>query len=411
MSDDEETPMVQAARGYRADRDRREASRSAPSNVVPFDAGCPPPLPDEAYANEFREPPDPPRKSVFYSAASLHGKDVPPREWLVRDLIPGKTVTMLSGDGGTGKSMVALQLACAVATEARWLGRGVAHGRVLFISAEDDEDELHRRLDSIVQAEGGSFEALEDLTLRSLAGEDALLAMTDPGGRVLTPSALYAEIERFIEQDRPALVVLDTLADLFPGNENDRTQVRQFIGLLRGLAIRHDCAVVLLAHPSLSGMNSGSGMSGSTGWNNSVRSRLYLERVKQGDDEPDPDARVLRTMKANYGPVGGEIALTWRNGVFVADEPETGLDRGARRSKAMRKFLELLRLLTEQGRHVNGTSGTNYAPSVFANHPDSEGITKEAFRDAMEVLFTQGTIRNATIRHGRKDVTAIQEVE
>src|SRR5690606_36484148 len=124
------------------------------------------------------------------------------------------------------------------------------------------------------------------------------------------------------------------------GNENDRAQARQFIGMLHGLAIRHDCAVVLLAHPSLSGIQNGTGMSGSTGWHTSVRSRLYLERVYQGDDEPYPDDPLLRTMKANYGPTGAEIALTWRNGVFVADEPETGLDRSARHSRATPRSLD-----------------------------------------------------------------------
>ncbi|WP_369675560.1 AAA family ATPase, partial [Enterococcus faecium] len=94
--------------------------------------------------------------------------------------------------------------------------------------------------------------------------------------------------------ERPALVGLDTLADLHSGQENDRTTARQFIGLLRGLAIRHGCAVVLLAHPSLTGMASGSGLSGSTAWNASVRSRLYLERVVQDGYEADPDRRVLR---------------------------------------------------------------------------------------------------------------------
>jgi hypothetical protein len=41
--------------------------------------------------------------------------------------------------------------------------------------------------------------------------------------------------------------------------------------LLKRLARKHDCAILLLAHPSLTGLNTGSGMSGSTGWNNAVR--------------------------------------------------------------------------------------------------------------------------------------------
>ncbi|MBY0135568.1 ATPase [Paracoccus yeei] len=351
------------------------------------------------------------RKSQFFTATMLDGKEVPARNWLVPGLIPSGTVTLLTGDGGTGKSLLALQLATACALGKPWLGKTVAGGRDLFVSAEDDEDELHRRLTDVLEAEEASFADLDQLALRSLAGEDALLTELDTRTGKQKATDLFRELDAFLSDLTPALVVLDTLADLFPGNENDWAQARQFIGMLRGLAIQHDCAVVLLAHPSLSGIQNGTGMSGSTGWHNSVRSRLYLERVIQGDDEPNPDARVLRTMKANYGPTGAEIALTWRNGVFVADEPETGLDRMARRSKAMRKFMELLRLMEEQGRDVHHASGRNYAPTLFAAHPDAEGITKLAFTDAMERLLSEGTIQVVSITRNRRETTAIREVK
>ena len=254
---------------------------------------------------QFSEDPEPARTSRFFSAADLAGKPVPDRHWLVPDLVPGSNVTLLSGDGGTGKSLLALQLAFAVATGRPWIGRPVDQGRALVLSAEDDEAELHRRLSAITEAEGTSLGDLRTLTVRSLAGEDALLAHDGPAG--LVPSPLLREIEARIAEERPALVVLDTLADMFPANENDRAKVRQFVGIIRGLAIRQGCAVVLLSHPSLTGMANGSGISGSTAWNGSVRSRLYLKRVKDNDYEADPDARVLTTMKANYGRVGGEI--------------------------------------------------------------------------------------------------------
>jgi RecA-family ATPase len=98
--------------------------------------------------------------------------------------------------------------------------------------------------------------------------------------------------------------------------------------LLRGLAIKNDLAVVLIAHPSLSGMASGSGTSGSTAWSNSVRARLYLERiVDEGNREIDPDLRVLRVKKSNYGPVGLELPLRWQNGGFIVDGPAGGFDK------------------------------------------------------------------------------------
>lgn len=334
------------------------------------------------------------RGSKFLTASALEGVPIPERHWLVQDLIPSGTVTLLYGDGGTGKSLIALQLAAASALGRPWIGRSVSAGTAVFISAEDDQDELHRRLASVTASEEVSFADLDRLTIRSLAGEDALLAGLDTRTGILWPTDLFAEIDAFVAEVRPVVLVLDTLADLFPGNENDRTQARQFIGFLKGLAIRHECAVVLLAHPSMSGLQSGSGTSGSTGWSNSVRSRLYLSRVLHGEEEPNPDARTLTNKKANYGPTGEEIELTWRDGVFVPNAPDAGLDRMAKRHKADRVFLKLLRIFTEQGRQVNSGGGQTYAPSVFADHPEAEGVTRAALRDAMERLLHSGRVVN-----------------
>src|SRR5690625_222790 len=82
------------------------------------------------------------RTSRFYSAASLKGRAVPSREWLVEGLVPGKNVTLFSGDGGAGKSLLALQLAVAVAAETQWIGNPAKTGSAIFLSAEDDDDEL-----------------------------------------------------------------------------------------------------------------------------------------------------------------------------------------------------------------------------------------------------------------------------
>jgi RecA-family ATPase len=53
-----------------------------------------------------------------------------------------------------------------------------------------------------------------------------------------------------IKANGARLVPLDTAADLFGGNENDRSQVRRFIGLLNYLAIEIDGAVLLTNIPT-----------------------------------------------------------------------------------------------------------------------------------------------------------------
>lgn len=106
-------------------------------------------------------------------ACDLAGKPVPPRRWLVREMIPDSDVTLLFGDGGTGKSMLALQLAVATVAGKEWLGNLPEKGPVILVSAEDDLDEMHRRLAADVARLGIDLADLPDLHLVSLAGHDA----------------------------------------------------------------------------------------------------------------------------------------------------------------------------------------------------------------------------------------------
>lgn len=321
----------------------------------------------------------------WFAASDFADMQVPPRLWHVRGFVPTGQVTILSGDGRTGKSLLAMQLAASTATGTQWLGADVREGWALYLSAEDDAPELYRRLSAI-----GDVRAMQRLTLRSLAGQDALLAAPRDRTGVLGRTPLFDALDARMTADRPALLVLDTLADFFGGNENDRAQARQFIGMLRGLAIRHECAVLLLSHPSVAGIASGGGSSGSTAWNNSVRSRLYLSRVVGNDGyKPNPDARQLTVKKSKYDRSGAQIDLYWQNGVFVGEQLAT---RAEGHAKAETVFLKLLAEFASQGRRVNTSGGPSYAPTAFAAHPESDGITKRAFKDAMEKLLTAGRV-------------------
>lgn len=322
-------------------------------------------------------------------ASSFAGLLVPERLWHVEKLIPGNTVTLLSGDGGTGKSLLALQLSVATALGLNWIGNPATHGPVIHLTAEDDTDELHRRLANIVDAIGIELASLSNLHLVSLAGEDAVLASSGRNN-VIQATPLWQQIETASADLSPALIILDTLADLFAGEENVRTQAQQFISLLRGLALRRQAAIVMLAHPSISGMASGSGTSGSTAWSNSVRSRLYLERVLDEEQhETDPDLRVLKIMKSNYGRIGNEIRLRWLSGIFKSEnESQTvQIAKTVTRESAERTFIKMLRRYQYEGRPVSAFPSANFAPKVFARDERSGGIATKAFIAAMNALF------------------------
>jgi RecA-family ATPase len=345
-------------------------------------------------ANGVIEAPAP--KPLYSIAASaFEGKACPPRPWLVSDMLPDLTVTMISGDGGTGKSLLALQLGVATAAARDWIGTLPEPGGVVYVSAEDDVDEIHRRLIDITAASGIGLNDLGDFHLVPLAGKDAVLAQPDRRSDVTMPTALWQSLVAKVQLLAPRLLILDNLADIFAGNENSRPQARQFIGMLRGLAIEHRLAVLIIAHPSLTGLSSGSGTSGSTAWSNSVRSRLYLDRAKAEDgDEPDPDLRVLRVMKSNYGPNGSEVRMRWDRGRFKLEGGGSGtFDRAAADQRADRVFLALLRRFAGEGRDVSDKRSPSFAPAVFAKQPDSEGCGKGMLEKAMDRLLASKQIQ------------------
>ncbi|RWQ70762.1 MAG: ATPase, partial [Mesorhizobium sp.] len=323
--------------------------------------------------------------------AAVPVADVPPRKWIVPDLIPDRNVTDLAGDGGLGKSLLALQLGIAMTSGRDWIGAMPEPGGFLYVSCEDEADEILRRRNAIL---GGMNLAPVDIAgfhLVDLTDADGTeLAMGGQHG-ALELTALYRRLEASIVRLRPKCAVLDTRADVFGGNEISRIHVRGFVRALRRLAIGYDLAIVMISHPSLSGMASGSGQSGSTGWGNSVRSRLYLTAPRsEADAEPDPDIRILSTKKANYGPRGTELTLRWDKGMFRPDGPIAELDRDAQDRGVELRFLGLIEKREKEGRRTNASSGPNYAPKVLAEMDKTIGRVK--FKAAMERLFAKGEI-------------------
>jgi RecA-family ATPase len=266
--------------------------------------------------------------------------------------------------------------------------------RVFGVFAEDDADELHRRLHAIARAEGVAIDRLDDLAWRCAVTDQCELVEPDNTGQ-LQPTTYYQQLETAVRVFGARLVVLDAATNLYGGDEVKRRQVNAFIALLRRFAIAVDGAVLLLAHPSVQGINTGSGLSGSTHWNNAVRSRLYFKRG-EGEDA-DPDERTLTRLKANYAGAGDVIRVRWNDGAFVALDPPSGIDRAAIGAKADRIFVSLLATTYQIGSWTcPNPTARNYAPSMFAKHPDRDGLSKPVFEKAMHRLLKTDQIKVET---------------
>ncbi len=326
---------------------------------------------------------------------ALQGVPVPRREFIVDQwLAPGHT-TILYGDGGLGKSLLSQQLAAACAVGATWCGLPVTRCRALILACEDDEAELHRRQTSINAAMGVSFTDLDDMAWMSGVGEDNTLVTFDRDDRMaLTPA--FARLEHEVRQFRPRLIVCDTAADTFGGDEVRRRQVRQFVGAALGkLAKEYDAAVLLNAHPSRSGMSRGGDLDGgSTAWSNTARARWSLTRPEGKPGEVDPDERILARRKANYASIGDTVRVRWQAGAFVPVMALTGEAWLQAQKEHEVVFLRLLNRLNLSGRNVSPSKFSDtYAPKVFSLHPERDGRVRADFEGAMERLFAMGLIQ------------------
>jgi hypothetical protein len=332
----------------------------------------------------------------LFDPTGLDAIAVPRRRWVVGDWIPWGRVTGLYGHGGEGKTLLAQQLQTATALGQPWIGLPVTPVRSISFFCEDDLDEMHIRQYDINALYGVSFADLGNMRWVPRLGLNNVLMDARTGSSRL--SRYFDEIVDAARDFGAQLVFIDTVADTYDGEENNRQQVRHYVQTcLGGIARAIGGTVVACAHPSRTGILEGSGDGGSTAWHNSFRSRLYLVSPKTDEGEPpDPNRRVLRRMKANYAARGTEIELGWQDGVLVERQTSVFLD-GIERRHAERVFMDLVdAALAENSPISSNPKGGYYAPTFFSKRPEDqrEGYKKLDFERAMHAMLAAGAIVN-----------------
>lgn len=337
----------------------------------------------------------------------------PPQKWLWDHWLPYGETTILYADGGTGKTVLAQSLASHAAMDMDFLDTPTERDSrpILLILCEDDKADVVRRQDRICREMGISREDLgRRLLIWPRKGQDSVLMHFPRSDSMGERTAFWKELAKKCLRLLPSLVIIDTAADTFGGNENIRAEVRQFIQRgLTAIATKIDAAVLLLAHPSRAGAEDGTG--GSTAWNNTARSRWFLH--------PDPEREgllVLRHPKSNRGERQQDKLLHMVTGVPVlltaqADAGEDG-DTPTFETKNQREAREtlllILRALDARGQRVtNAPNSKMYLPLVAAREqrimvgPTSR-IKVSDFEHAMSVLLLRGVLILAKTRGDRK---------
>jgi len=276
-------------------------------------------------------------------------------------------------------------------------GSGIS-GSTIYVGAEDSEDEVHIRLAQIAKHYGVSFKELIEggLHVLCLLGEDATLVAANGKSGTIKTTKLYQQIYEAAGDIKPKNTSIDTLSRAFAGDEINRVQVYAFANYMQKIAMVADGSVTVLSHPSVAGMNNGSGISGSTAWHGAFRFRQYLTGVKSdAGEQPDGDLRQLEFKKNQYGPRGESVVVRYQNGLFLPERGLSNLDRAARESRVEEIFLSGLSQIIRLGRDaMAGQTSSEFGPTLIANLPDAkkERITKTELTAAMDRLLAAGKI-------------------
>jgi AAA domain-containing protein len=354
-------------------------------------------------------------------------KDPPPRGWAVFETVPIGAVTSLYGHGGSGKSLLALDLIVATAAncaeeQLSWLGRNVAPGIAVGLFSEDDVDECVRRLKRICARRSLSLGQLAPgIQILPMVGEDATLVGFFPGTAQPYFTPLWHRLEALLADQFATLLILDFAAAVFGGDELKRDQVAAFMRALNGLAQRHSLAVLLLGHPSADGLRNGRGHSGSTAWHNHARAFLHLEASEEVSC--DDRARLTLTVrKNNYARAGDKLTLAFDGTLFevIAVETITHKVRSPRLSHGQKICLQALKkALDEEGepspggpvpagvRCVRIDLWRRYAYQMGVSGSADDSSRRRAFFDTRRALQAKGLVGLAEpyawLASGRED--------
>jgi hypothetical protein len=175
--------------------------------------------------------------------------EIPRRPWIARGYLMRGSLTVISGAGAAGKSslMIAWSAALTVGCAFRHL-RARGQVRVATYNVEDDEHEQKRRFSAMFKRLGLDASAFGDrLAILGPRGIGTLLTVARDGSVVLN-TMVMDDLETFVAEFRPDVLILDPFVELHGAEENDNTAVRAVLARFRAMAHEHDMAIVLLHH-------------------------------------------------------------------------------------------------------------------------------------------------------------------
>jgi len=232
-------------------------------------------------------------KYKLTSYNELMAKPLKPAEWVLEGLIPKVGVSLLAGDGGIGKSWLALHLAQCIASGNKFLGTfPVTQGKVLIIDEENHETLIRERC--------------EKLHLGTpIINRDLNIHISANTGINIDDANDFEWLMKTVKEICPTLVIIDSLIRVHTKDENSANEMQEVLHQAKRLAEDGNTSVLFTHHTSkpYQGRQRTS-VRGSTDIRNFVDSVLFV--YKKGQH------KVVEHDKSRWGtpikPFGFEIA-------------------------------------------------------------------------------------------------------
>lgn len=229
-------------------------------------------------------------KGVPIIAPFDHWRGMPAPEYIVEDLIEHRGLSCIIGAPGTGKSAVAIDIACSIVTGQRWQTRKTIKQKVLYLPGEGMSGAV-QRIEAWEKAHGQNV------------GQDLLV-----GDSIIQLGAekdAWATLAQFIVKHRVGLIIFDTFARMSLGlDENSATDVGKAVKRFDQIRQITEAGVLIVHHTGKSGESA----RGSSALNGALDSEIKIVSGNWETDDGIPGTPITlhTTKQKNAEMIGGE---------------------------------------------------------------------------------------------------------
>jgi RecA-family ATPase len=261
-------------------------------------------------------------------AANLLATLPPKRDWVIQDFLPSKIVAAVIAAGGTGKSYFAMHMAVSTASGTPLFGKYQPRSatRVVFVSGEDDQHELQRRLHKVVAGLSPQARLLVNQNLHFIDLADSFELFTERNNKgeidiTKIPGLICDQVTNQIGADI-GLVIVDPVARFRGGDENFAADATRFVQSLQQIRDQLNTSVLCLHHVNKVAGKGGNqnNARGSSAFIDGVRLVFQLNtlleseiRTLYGNPFTLPPLLTIQSVKSNYGKPAEPMILARRD--------------------------------------------------------------------------------------------------